>query len=72
MHEARALRLRADEAEKAEVAAPQDGFGDAQVQVVPVGEHEVEAAGRGVAHFRLHRVDGDAADVCRPAAVRER
>ncbi len=37
--------------EVAEVGAAQDRFGDAQVQVVLVRQHEVERAGRRVAHF---------------------
>ena len=44
--EARALGLRADQAEEAEVAAAQDRLDDAQVEVVLVGEDEVEGARR--------------------------
>ena len=46
VQEARALAPGADQAEVAEIAAAQDGFGDAQVQVMAVREYEVEGAGR--------------------------
>ena len=68
----RALGLRADQAEEGEVAAAQDRLGDAQVERVLVGQHEVERAGRRVPHLGLDRVDADPADVRRPGRAERR
>ena len=64
--EALPLRLRADQAEVGEIATPQHGLGDAQVEVVVVGQHEVESLRRCEAHLGFDRVDADLAHVWWP------
>lgn len=62
--EAGTFGLAADQTKISEIVTSQDGFGDAQIEVVTMRQHEVKSPWRCGSHFGLRRFNTDLFDVC--------